>query len=572
MANYSINSLKLSGDNHIITLPYGVCETAAGTAAKAVTVDTKDSAFELVAGAAVLVKFSNKNSASNPPTLNVNSTGAKPIYRYGTTAASTSDETTGWRAGAVILFIYDGTGWVRAFFENTTYSSLKNPNALTIGNTVYDGSAAKTVTAADLGITGALIFKGTSTTVITDGGTEAPTISGTSITTTNLQAGNVVLYSNKEFVWNGSAWELLGDEGSYALKTKKISAGIGLTGGGTLEADRTIKAKLKSETALSSAAGSGKVYPVAVDKDGYLSVNVPWTDTNTDTNTWRKVQLNGTDKLGNGVSTNPLNIKAGSNMTITESSGTFTFASTNTNDNQTIKANGTAFGINDVVDIIPGANVTISANTDNKSITISAKDTITTDTNTWRRIQLNGTDKLGSGISTNPLNIKAGSNMTISENGGTFTFNATDTNTDTKVTSVGNHYTPAADSAAALSVDASSTTNATWASTSLVTGVNLQRDAKGHVTGVTVDSIRMPSNPNTDTKVTQSAAITTAGNYPLILGYSTATTAVTNTVNKTSTLYYNPSTTLLTSPKYSVNSKVTLEYNATDDSLDFIFV
>lgn len=109
MANYSINTLELSGDKHIVTLPYGVCGTAAGTAAKAVTVDTKDSAFELVAGAAVLVKFSNKNSASSP-TLNVNSTGAKPIYRYGTTAASTSDATTGWRAGAVILFIYDGTG------------------------------------------------------------------------------------------------------------------------------------------------------------------------------------------------------------------------------------------------------------------------------------------------------------------------------------------------------------------------------------------------------------------------------------------------------------------------------
>ena len=82
----------------------------------------------------------------------------------------------------------------------------------------------------------------------------------------------------------------------------------------------------------------------------------------------------------------------------------------------------------------------------------------------------------------------------------------------------------------------------------------------------------MPANPNVDTKVTQAAAITTAGNYPLILGFSTATTAITNTVKKTSTLYYNPSTTLLTSPKYSVNSKVTLEYNATDDSLDFIFV
>lgn len=72
-------------------------------------------------------------------------------------------------------------------------------------------------------------------------------------------------------------------------------------------------------------------------------------------------------------------------------------------------------------------------------------------------------------------------------------------NTDTKVTAVGNHYTPAANTASELTVDASSSTTATWNSTSLVTGVNLQRDAKGHVVGITVDSIKMPANPNTDT-------------------------------------------------------------------------
>lgn len=65
--------------------------------------------------------------------------------------------------------------------------------------------------------------------------------------------------------------------------------------------------------------------------------------------------------------------------------------------------------------------------------------------------------------------------------------------TDTKVTSVGNHYNPSADSSSALSVDASSTTSASWASTSLVTGVDISRDAKGHVTGLAVDSIRMPA-------------------------------------------------------------------------------
>ena len=87
----------------------------------------------------------------------------------------------------------------------------------------------------------------------------------------------------------------------------------------------------------------------------------------------------------------------------------------------------------------------------------------------------------------------------------------TDNNTDTKVTSASNHYTPTADSTAALSVDASSSTNASWGSTSLVTGVNLQRDAKGHVTGVTVDSIRMPGNPNTDTNTWKANTATSEG-------------------------------------------------------------
>jgi len=37
--------------------------------------------------------------------------------------------------------------------------------------------------------------------------------------TSGPEAGDVVLHGDKEFVWTGSAWELLGDEGSYALKT-----------------------------------------------------------------------------------------------------------------------------------------------------------------------------------------------------------------------------------------------------------------------------------------------------------------------------------------------------------------
>ena len=84
-------------------LRYGTCTTAAETAAKVVTL----SGFVLVTGATIHVKFTNSNTVANP-TLNVNSTGAKSIMRYGTTAASTSPDTS-WLAGAVVSFTYDGT-------------------------------------------------------------------------------------------------------------------------------------------------------------------------------------------------------------------------------------------------------------------------------------------------------------------------------------------------------------------------------------------------------------------------------------------------------------------------------
>ena len=53
---------------------YGSCSTAAGTAEKAVTL----AGFTLATGARITVRFTVTNTAANP-TLNVNSTGAKPI-------------------------------------------------------------------------------------------------------------------------------------------------------------------------------------------------------------------------------------------------------------------------------------------------------------------------------------------------------------------------------------------------------------------------------------------------------------------------------------------------------------
>ncbi len=61
------------------------------------------------------------------------------------------------------------------------------------------------------------------------------------------------------------------------------------------------------------------------------------------------------------------------------------------------------------------------------------------------------------------------------------------------------HYSPSADAGSTLEADAAGTASASWGTTSLVTGVTLKRDSKGHVTGVEVDSIKMPAEPENTT-------------------------------------------------------------------------
>lgn len=79
--------------------PWGTCSTSAATAAKKVTV----SDFELESGKSVIVKFANGNSADNI-TLNVNNTGAKPIYQNGEAVSSSAIEENG-----TYLLVYNGT-------------------------------------------------------------------------------------------------------------------------------------------------------------------------------------------------------------------------------------------------------------------------------------------------------------------------------------------------------------------------------------------------------------------------------------------------------------------------------
>lgn len=282
-------------------------------------------------------------------------------------------------------------------------------------------------TAQDLGLSNALHFIGTVSSLPAD--------------TTGYSNGDVILVGNKEYICSNSTWIELGDGSSYALNSITVTGTNGLTGGGALNKNQTISADLVSNTKLTNAASAateiaGRVYPVAMDKNGKLAVNVPWTDNNTIYST----------------------------------------------------ATSTTAGL-----------VKIGYTTSGKNYGVQLSDG------------------------------KMFVNVPWTDNNTTYTFS---------------------NKAATLSWGAS-TTIATVGGTDI--------------------TVSLPSNPNSDTKVTQNAAITTNGNYPVILGYNTSSTAITNAVNKTTTLTYNPSTQTLNTTKLSFSNAVTLSYNSADKSLDFIF-
>jgi hypothetical protein len=232
----------------------------------------------------------------------------------------------------------------------TIPDSLKNPKALTFGSKSYDGSSAQTITAADLGLDSALKFHGTSSTAITDGST-TQTVTLSDGSSHKAENGCVLFYGNKEFVWNGSSWEELGNEGDYKVKQTAVSSPsasgstaafidtisqntngvITVTKKNLAAATNSVigglklynAAKTTSITPNSATTTSNRYYAVELDKDGKAFVNVPWTDTDTNT----------TYSAGTGISL---------------SGTTFSHADTNTN-----ISTDTSYG--------PTANVTQSA-------------------------------------------------------------------------------------------------------------------------------------------------------------------------------------------------------------------
>lgn len=193
------------------SLYYGTCDTAEATAAKVVTGVSDWSTPH--AGRAIFIKFTNRNRVENP-TLSINGSTAAPIIQYGSTPAS-MDVASGWSAGDIVLFIYDGTNWrfVKGMDTNddTTYTLPK----LGIGYAACSTTLATTAKTASLAnytlTTGGLIaIKFTysvianSTLNINSTGAKAIYYNGAAIQSNIIQSGDIAL-----FVYNGTQYELL---------------------------------------------------------------------------------------------------------------------------------------------------------------------------------------------------------------------------------------------------------------------------------------------------------------------------------------------------------------------------
>ncbi len=110
--------------------PYAVCNTAATTAAKTVSITN----FKLITGARVLVKFTYAHKSSGSATLNISNTGAKticiekPEAFYGNSFSITYiTSQNSWQAGDILDLVYNGTNWCvigsTGFLQSGRYSS-----------------------------------------------------------------------------------------------------------------------------------------------------------------------------------------------------------------------------------------------------------------------------------------------------------------------------------------------------------------------------------------------------------------------------------------------------------------
>ena len=204
--------IRAQDAKNLATAVYGTCSTDSTVDAKVVICPD----FVLFDGARIQVTFTNANTAS-APTLNVNSTGAKPVYINKTVTSDTN--LLLWTAGSKMEFVYDGTGWIAQNVPYALYGTCSTGAS----------TAAKTATCNE-----AVICKGTTISInMTNTNTAAnATLNVGSTVAKDIYANGTKLTVNSRFNWrantvqkfvfDGQVWRM-DDDSVKALATAYIT-------------------------------------------------------------------------------------------------------------------------------------------------------------------------------------------------------------------------------------------------------------------------------------------------------------------------------------------------------------
>lgn len=129
-------------------------------------------------------------------------------------------------------------------------SQIKLPNGTTYN--IKDANARERIEALESFTT----YLGVTTTALTDGATTNPiTINGQNVT---AQSGNIVLYGNQEFIFDGTHWNQFGDLSSLGSLAYKNTASGSFTPTGTVS-QPTFTGDTMNSTGSFTPAGSVKL-------------------------------------------------------------------------------------------------------------------------------------------------------------------------------------------------------------------------------------------------------------------------------------------------------------------------
>lgn len=212
------DKVKLDNTN----VGYGTCATAAATAAKTVTLASA-STWKMQAGSVVYVWCTYSNTANNP-TLNVNGTGAKPIY-YNGSQITTSNKTYATYANRLMKFVFTGTYYLFAGWgidNNSTYANYSFGNgyatcataAATVAKTAtYTYYSLKTGGIVSVKFTYA-VTSSNSTLNINSKGAKPMYFNGAKLPASMISAGDIAT-----FIYDGTNYNLISIDSAFRTAT-----------------------------------------------------------------------------------------------------------------------------------------------------------------------------------------------------------------------------------------------------------------------------------------------------------------------------------------------------------------